>query len=683
MLKAGEEIKSLARFIGTQRTAFRKLLKKYKKWTGSTLLEDSVRREVLDDPKSFSKYDLGPLLDDYSATLHDIRALYETRAQQGSLKKQNGQHGTTTTQLQSRLQDSLASGSRTDFDTAFATSPLGSSGSFASYFIHPENVVELQVLLLQQLRYFANRLLSSTATPTPSSPRTEGGRPSQDQHTNHFSLIADNAERFLQEQTSLTVHEREHSAGSTLQMTNLCARWNSRDDALVAARTGSPTMSTYRLKPKHVDGFFDKSKPFLPRRESMQGSETELSTVRDVLTSDEDTKSLYSMSSNRSRFVSLSSTATSNVLATLDIDISFEATDENKAKSTFPFAVFQVRQEGANDTGLLGTLDGSHLLERVRGFSLEYHAIWQLYKPSNVAAPFWIPTLKRDIRKLPPAASKRMPGANSNGNQDSSATANNNSNSSSVISAGTTDETTAVDTSRNPSMGYGDSEGTAPPLRAFRNKKRRREFPQAQQTQQPKYWSEYDHPEDGSEAGDAYVIYIDPNERSSFEVFFDKLARMFSRKKDAEEDGLLSTPSTPRDDESSSDEESRFATRQPASYGAITTMPSQRQRSFSYTNKQQQPQRLQLPQFAAVSLVASLVILVVAYLLAATGRHKLATEVDAGVIFAIVSSLVFAVIGVAALWREREIGWLSWMIAGGTLIVDAVGSGGLLAWMLA
>ena len=89
-----------------------------------------------------------------------------------------------------------------------------------------------------------------------------------------------------------------------------------------------------------------------------------------------------------------------------------------------------------------------------------------------------------------------------------------------------------------------------------------------------------------------------------------------------------------------------------------------------------------IPQFAAVSLVASLVILVVAYLLAATGRHKLATEVDAGVIFAIVSSLVFAIVGVAALWREKDLSWISWGVACGVLLIDAVGSGGLLAWLL-
>jgi hypothetical protein len=72
----------------------------------------------------------------------------------------------------------------------------------------------------------------------------------------------------------------------------------------------------------------------------------------------------------------------------------------------------------------------------------------------------------------------------------------------------------------------------------------------------------------------------------------------------------------------------------------------------------------------------------VAYLLAATGRHKLATEVDAGVVFAIASSLVFAIVGVAALWREHNVKVITWAVAGGVFAVDAVGSAGLLAWVL-
>jgi hypothetical protein len=676
VIKAGEEIKSLSRFVGAQRTAFRKLLKKYKKWTGSTQLEERVRREVLDDPKSFTQYDLRPLLEDYSGTLNDIRTLFNARQQQSTFNTTDAQAETTTKESSTiaKLQASVSGGSRTDFDTTLATSPLGDTGTFASYFVHHDNVVELQVLLLQHLRYFMRSSMTSTGSPVPPSSRNGIEEP------DCFTLAADCPDRFIQEQSALTVDEREHLSGSTPQWTKLCARWNSGDDALVAARSGSSRMSTFRLKPKHVDDFFDKSGPFLPRRESMRGSATELSDVRDVLTSDDAVRALYTLQCNRSRFVSIGNSTNSTILASLDTNISFAAAGASENRTNFPFAVLLVRQEGTGDSSLLNTLNSTHLVERVRGFSMEYHAIWNLYKPSTVAAPFWITMLSRDIRKLPPAAPKRT-------SSNSATESNSPANGAAIASTGssvmdTTDgTTTVVGTSRNTSMGNGDSEVPAPPLRAFRNK-RRREYPEATAQPQAKYWSEYDHPEDGSDAGDAYVIYIDPNERSSISIFFEKLSRVFSRKPRDEDENLLS-PTTTHDDESSSDEDARLlSARTPKTYGSIGSRPNLQHRQSQSIYVQPYDNSQLIPQFAAVSLVASLVILVVAYLLAATGRHKLATEVDAGVIFAIVSSLVFAIVGVAALWREKDLSWISWGVACGVLLIDAVGSGGLLAWLL-
>jgi hypothetical protein len=233
-------------------------------------------------------------------------------------------------------------------------------------------------------------------------------------------------------------------------------------------------------------------------------------------------------------------------------------------------------------------------------------------------------------------------------------------------------------------MGYGDSEVTAPPLSAFR-KKRRRDYPEATPQPQGRYWSEYDHPEDGSDAGEGFFLLIDPNERSSFELFFERLARLFSRKPKSEDDNLPPSPSIGPDDdeESSSDEGARLLSRnRPKSYGAMPAFHTQPLRAYDQTYSQSDDQSVLLPQFAALSLAASLVILVVAYLLAATGRHKLATEVDAGVVFAIASSLVFAIVGIAALWREPNVRWITWGVAGALFSVDAGGSAGLLAWVL-
>jgi hypothetical protein len=59
--ECGQDIRALDRFVDAQVTAFRKTLKKYKKWTGSTTLGGRFKENVLDNPKSFTHSDFEPL----------------------------------------------------------------------------------------------------------------------------------------------------------------------------------------------------------------------------------------------------------------------------------------------------------------------------------------------------------------------------------------------------------------------------------------------------------------------------------------------------------------------------------------------------------------------------------------------------------------------------------------------
>lgn len=72
LLDIGDEIASLPRFVKAQQEAFRKIIKKYKKWTGSSTLGDRFRSEVLDDPKSFTKQDFSRLQTVYEDLLSDL-----------------------------------------------------------------------------------------------------------------------------------------------------------------------------------------------------------------------------------------------------------------------------------------------------------------------------------------------------------------------------------------------------------------------------------------------------------------------------------------------------------------------------------------------------------------------------------------------------------------------------------
>ncbi|TLS29661.1 hypothetical protein PpBr36_01898 [Pyricularia pennisetigena] len=75
--QCGEEIHDLERFVNAQVVAFRKILKKYKKWTGSQTLGPRFRESILSDPKSFTNRDFHQLqvhYDDLSSELSAVIA---------------------------------------------------------------------------------------------------------------------------------------------------------------------------------------------------------------------------------------------------------------------------------------------------------------------------------------------------------------------------------------------------------------------------------------------------------------------------------------------------------------------------------------------------------------------------------------------------------------------------------
>lgn len=275
--------------------------------------------------------------------------------------------------------------------------------------------------------------------------------------------------------------------------------------------------------------------------------------------------------------------------------------------------------------------------------------------------------LSTDIRKLPPPIARRSNSAAETSGNSQSTTSN-----ASVM--GVTDSTTAVEGMQSSAASEVADQLEAPPISSFRKKRKR---PYAPLPPKQTYWSEYDHPEDGSDNGDAYVIYIDPNETSTISKFFGKISRIFVRRSEAE-DSTLTSPTTPDDDETSSDEEASIIPRRKSQHGlSYGTLPQ-----HSRSDRALQGHRHRIPHLTAICLVASMTILVVAYILAMTGKHKLARQVEAGVLFSIVSSLIFAVIGVVSLLGQRGLGWIPWTVAIGVLTIDAVGAGGLLAWML-
>ncbi|KAK5110121.1 hypothetical protein LTR62_006255 [Meristemomyces frigidus] len=689
LLKAGDEIRSLARFTSTQRTAFRKLLKKYKKWTGSTTLENRFREEVLDDPKSFMKLDLGPLLDEYSATLEQVRVLYETRIQQPPNPASDKRQVSSDSPAIPSLQAAIDSGLKAQLDTAIATVPLGENGTFASYFVHPENLVELQVLLLEHMRYFLTRSRSNSLTaPISSPPQDERFGRSLEDSADYFAVEADDAERLASEQNRLTIDEREHRQGSRPQKARVCVRWNDERHAHIAYCSSSNKCHRAEMKKKAIGSFFADSSTFSAKKSAATPeSEEQLESVQGMVQQDSKLRPLYRFSSCRTRLIGTGNNEQQHLTATLDTHIQIANMNNGGVEdgsSTFPVAVLLVRQEGASSCDLLDALSHTHLVERVRGFSLEYHAIWLTAQKTKIPPPFWLPILERDIRKLPPPALQR---SSSSALQTPASRGSVNN---------VTDSTTAVETMRSNSLTQ-QSELEIPPLRAFR-KKRRRNYPSAAlPLQETRYWSEYDHPEENGEESGGYAIYINPNDKSSFDEFFSRLGRLFKRSRrrgeeEEEQAPLLSGQASPKNDETSEDDDDdddQTLTAKPRqkSYGAVVTPgPSTSRATQPHTyiplSTHHAHHARDLLHIRTTCYIASLALLLVASILASTGKRKLRYQVDFGVLFAVGCSLFFGVAGFGTLVRQGQVEWSAWIVGAVVLGVDAVGCGGLGAWML-
>ncbi|OCK77591.1 hypothetical protein K432DRAFT_407171 [Lepidopterella palustris CBS 459.81] len=769
--KAGEEIRSLSRFRGAQRTAFTKLLKKYKKWTNKSELGNRFKLEVTDQPDSFCQLDLGYLLDQYIDVLQAVRAPfqavgYPTTSDILSNTAKAAPTPSTSQQLFAAIEDS----SEVDYDTALATIPLGSRGSKASYWVHPDYIVELQVFLLQHMRLYKSNRAKTTPHASPlATPIRRNSSAKFDSYGNFGKeddtglFILDKAEQFAEKQNTTTVGECEER-GRCLMKAAGNARWTSSGEAAVAVRLesvsdtqDSETLRIAKLKRKYLDAFLNTSEHFNARRSSRASSLSEMNTqtedsasealkdVRDWLVAHEQVKPIVGVYAKRSRFVGLNNSTSGGVYATLDIDICMKkslhgelmdndwVTKARTDSSSFPHAVLEIRREGSQSTELIDALDRSHLTERVRGFSLETHAVWMCCKPAAMSAPLWIPTLSTDIRKLPEPVKRQRKHAGSNA-FSSSPTLHHTSTSTNS----TADGQTSPYTPQNADSSATSGPEHLPTLSAFK-KKPKRDYgnlnllpsKKTEQTnRQQGYWNEYDHPEDGSD-DEAYYIYVDPNATTTFpgQEALVKLVRktkqLFRFGKLPEEATLLSSDSptavSPISDgeesESSSDEAARAV--RFGGYGTLVSpypppethregyfrsifhflrnphrdvkaLRAAHRRSehqmdtlMNVIERRQHDREMTKFRLYATCLAASVVIDIILGTLTATSRRKERGMVDAAILFGTISNLLLLIVAVGSMrTRNEKLGWFHqtvvFVIVVAVIIVDVF----LLRWVL-
>jgi SPX domain protein involved in polyphosphate accumulation len=691
--RAGDELQCLSRFSKAQQTAFRKLLKKHKKWTGSTDLETEFNRHVLGDPTSFTNIDLNPLYTEYEDTLSALRTLYHERIS-GAPSKPSVDADTQDNSAQ--IRSIIESSSPVEFDSYLSTSPLGRGGKNAVYWVHPDNIVELQILLLQHARSFPTRAIpSATVTPVLSRHNsiTSSGdrRNSTAVEADTTLLVADDLDSFIAHQSSSTFEKREETVGSRLQEAAIHARWTKSEDAIVTAQINDREIQTISTKRKNVFAMLEPSSSTSLRKSSITQDKTSAAAekMRTWLAQQETIKPLTTIASNRSRFAETGTDSSGFILATLDKNIrlkkaesltsSLENAFSQDMSAEFPFAVLRVRQEGFRNSTLIKILDQSHLVERVRGFSLEYHSVWYCCQPENVVPPFWVPLMQKDIRKVPTAASRRR-AYNHDSSYGSQSTTPQMSTSTGSIGDRTGD-LTAVEEQSPPRIQIPDQLAT-PPMSAFRKKRKSAYNRAGSALPKQAYWNEFDDPS-GSEDEGAYVLYIDPNEVSSATKTWRRIRSLWSKNKSTDQEALLGHDGTNEhgmveESVTSSDDEAQTPRRtQQRAYGTLNHSSSQ---AVGHDAQVYHQYPDWVTQMSATCLVASMLLLCIGYILVATGKRKLASEVDAGVVLAVASSLAFAVSGVGAVFSRSTPRWPLATLVIGILVADVAAASVLLTW---
>ncbi|KAF1814662.1 hypothetical protein P152DRAFT_447991 [Eremomyces bilateralis CBS 781.70] len=455
ILRAGQILKSLSRFMVTQYTAFQKLLKKYRRWTNDTELPDRFREKVLGRPGGLQRENLDPLLDEWTLLLAEVRSLVTTRADDRQLRtliggKASVINAASTTRKSPDPTDLPGMGaagrkcSSLDFDTGIATLSFDQKSKHASYWIHTDHIIELHVLLLQHLKLFSPSEQDKPRLRTATSSRNISRRLSAD--SGNGQSIIEGAEVGCVIVDDLELYGEKQSGGAEPVAPAALARWTSTGEGrVIVPREGATGFDVAPVKRKRLSGFLDLHNEYIYSQRgsgialgkrsnpngapsskssvgadesSLQQKERDERNVRSWLMEHPNLKPQATVMSQRTRFVGLTNNAEQGIWVALDRGLeiypglettpgdSNSVLGEQRAPIHFPFALLTVLSVGPHN--LFKTLDSSHLLQRVFNFNLATHAIWECHLPADLMSPpSWLDLLSKDIRKIPKDATPR------------------------------------------------------------------------------------------------------------------------------------------------------------------------------------------------------------------------------------------------------------------------------------
>ena len=673
----GDEVQNLVRFCGAQRTAFRKILKKYKKWTGSAALEQRCRNGFLAETEALQP-DMSGQLGRLAKLSSHITSLTRppTPTSSWSRAKAKGVNLTSLVPPAKIFKDVLdQSDSPLDLDVALDFTPLGKSAGRAVYWVHTDHLEETTILLQRYMR--------QTFPPAPFN-----------------QTLFDNLGRFVQEMNATPIAQLEDGEGITPAKVAMTTRWND-DDAVVSL---SDISGGARSPPKSIH-IRPKDVPKILKRDVLPSSCEE---VQQYLTLHRDVKALASVSSLRSTYCGNNNNTDVGQWATMDRDIIAGTPSMIDSKSSgsdaleFPHAVLEIRWEFSPMPEIVRSLDHGHLVERIRGFSLEEYAIFAVCQPENATVPIWQAMLQKDIRKLSLSSTTGRGKKAATPRPSTTASSTEGQHSDSVFTPdlrGGSDSTPYT-----PATSMNDLAETTEAIvvkpRKFPVKSRKHKQPVQPHPEAQRYWNEFD---DGSEAEEeTYAIYVNPDEDVRFPgaetiskalsamqesvgrgrarlLVWLRLSDVKPRKKPSERDPLLPR-STDRDlDDDNDDSSSSSDEAVPSELNRKATNKQSNQnlnRSLSLSSSlrthrrvsQLQKTREKLLMRGYVGLIAlGFFLLAIARILRAYGRRKAVVEVAGGIIACAVLAEACAVLAVTMLMLRKQKTVSVWhkMIVGG------------------
>ena len=754
--RIGQELENLDRFIAVNRQAFHKILKKYKKRTGSPDLGQRFYH-VLSHDTSFVNRSLVSALAHYNELLAAARAASISSEPPGSLKTRSiavdhshEQSVTTSYSTAADIQHVYEHGTDVDLDTTLAVLPQDQGAGHACYWVHNDNLLQIQIFLLRYTRSRKNQVC--TSAPTPSSLRASrhgscsslASFPMPQPNQKAGTIICDELDRLVERRSGATLSDSESETERDSGEPAATIRYSSSGEAVLTIGPSSDEMPkvrspwrTARLKRKALGSLFqlDESQQAMRRSadadvQSPQLSESDaacsswhasnrvqtclhtisLVDAKSWFYKHRDVQPLVEIHSRRTRFAGIRNTDSSGVWAVLDTEIvltkcssaslagqynhSSSSEEAHSPYVQFPHAILTIRFEGSDETGLIEKLDNSHLTERVRGFSLDTHAVATLYKPSRMPPPYWLPLLDQDIRKVPnDAESDRPVGLARTTPQSISPRAKSNS-----ATSVTNDPADSRFSARLGSSETSVPDLTEAPRSDARKKRKPRRVSLRRKTQDPsqrerrRYWNEFDDGDEGKDHN-AYTILIDPNTSNSFpgvatlsrfaSASANRFKSFFRRGKpsDLERQPLLGDrASNSQSSSEDSDLESGTALapdRNPSHLSLL--LHSHRKPLPPHSHN-----RDNWPTGACIAcFILAFVMLLMETILITTGRRKAAADTDVGVLVGVAFSLTLGVAGLGATAaRMAATGWVWWSVVSLLFVVLVVGNGVLLAMVL-